>query len=266
LLLAGLFIGSFLGVLVDRLPKNETVVKGRSHCDFCKKALSWYDLIPVLSFVSTHGKCRYCKKSLSLLYPIIEISTGIMFSLTYLFTIYHLPFTNSNEIINSQSSIINLFYYLIIISSFIVVFFTDLKDGIIPDKILLLAITAVVIYLLFINPQVAVVNLLSGIISFLFFIIISLVFSLLLKKQSMGGGDIKLVFLLGLFLGFPNIVIALYGAFLTGGIFGIILILWRKKSFRKATIPFGPFLVLGAVISLFWGTPIYAYALKFLGY
>lgn len=252
ILIFGLFVGSFLNVLVDRLPKNETVVKGRSHCDFCKKELQWYDLIPVFSFVFLKGKCRYCKRPLSIFYPIIEVSTGVMFVLTYMFV--------------SFQFIIPLLYYFLIVSSFIVIFFTDLKYGIIPDKILLLATIVVAFYLLFVNPEASIVNLISGVATFLFFVIISVGFSVLLKKESMGGGDIKLVFLLGLFLGFPNIIISLYVAFLTGAIVGIILILWRKKSFYKATIPFGPFLVLGALISLFWGTPIYSYVLKFLGY
>jgi leader peptidase (prepilin peptidase)/N-methyltransferase len=255
----GFFVGSFLGVLVDRIPRGETVIKGRSRCEFCKKELQWYDLIPVLSFLSTKGKCRYCHKRLSLYYPAIEISTGLMFAAVSIFV-------SSQFIIYNLSFITMLVYYLIIVSSLIVVFFTDLKYGIIPDKILLLATMVVAFYLLFIDPLASLINLTSGVATFLFFLAISLGFSLLLKKQSMGGGDIKLVFLLGLFLGFPNIIISLYVAFLTGALAGIILILWKKKSFQKATLPFGPFLVLGAVISLFWGNPIYVYVLKLLGY
>jgi leader peptidase (prepilin peptidase)/N-methyltransferase len=255
----GFFVGSFLGVLVDRIPRGETVIKGRSRCEFCKKKLQWYDLIPVLSFLSTKGKCRYCHKGLSLYYPAIEISTGLMFAAVSIFVSFQF-------VIYNLSFITMLVYYLIIVSSLIVVFFTDLKYGIIPDKILLLATMVVAFYLLFVDPLASLINLTSGVATFLFFVIISLGFSLLLKKQSMGGGDIKLVFLLGLFLGFPNIIISLYIAFLTGALAGIILILWKKKSFQKATLPFGPFLVLGAVISLFWGNPIYVYVLKLLGY
>lgn len=259
LLFIGLFAGSFLGVLSDRLPKNETVVKGRSHCDFCRKNLRWYDLIPLLSFISTKGKCRYCKHRLSFFYPVIEITTGILFASTSIFV-------SSQFIIYNLAFIIALVYYLLIVSSLIVIFFSDLKYGIIPDKVLLPAIAIVFVYLLIFNPSFLILNLFSGVLTFLFFVIISLAFTLLLQKQSMGGGDIKLVFLLGLFLGFPNIIISLYVAFLTGALAGIILILWKKKSFRNATLPFGPFLVLGAVTSLFLGNPIYAYVLKLLGY
>ncbi len=266
LLLIGLFVGSFLGVLTDRIPRNETVVKGHSHCEFCQKNLRWYDLLPLLSFVLLRGRCRYCKHQLPLFYPTIEITTGIMFALTYLMiTDYRLQITDFSSLIINPLSLITLFYYLLVISSFIVIFFTDLKSGIIPDKILFPAAIVTLGYLLFFNQQSLIINLLSGIGAFLFFVIISLVFSLLTKKQAMGGGDIKLAFLLGLFLGFPKIIVSLYLAFLTGALMGIILIIWKKKSFRNATLPFGPFLVLGAVISLFWGNLIYSQVLRLLG-
>jgi leader peptidase (prepilin peptidase)/N-methyltransferase len=267
----GLFVGSFLNVLVDRLPRNENVIKGRSYCESCKKELKWYDLVPVLSFVILNGKCRFCKAELSLYYPIIELTTGVMFALTYAFSISNFQFLISNEIQNPNSLIINplslitMIYYLLIVSSFIVIFFSDLKYGIIPDKILWSSIVVPFLYLFIVNPPSLIVNLLCGIGAFLFFIIISVVFSILTKKESMGGGDIKLTFLLGLFLGFPNIIVGLYLAFLTGALAGIILIIWKKKSFRGATLPFGPFLILGAVVSLFWGNFIFQKIIVFLG-
>jgi len=257
--IVGLFIGSFLGVLTDRIPRGETVVKGHSHCEFCKKTLKWHDLIPVFSFISTKGKCRYCRKSLSYYYPTIEISTGIMFVLAYIFA-------SSQFVIYNLSFIISILYYLVIVSSFVVIFFTDLKYGIIPDKILLLAILVSILCQLILNPSSLIINLLCGVGAFLFFILISVVFSALTKKDSMGGGDIKLVFLLGLILGFPGIIISLYVAFLTGALVGIILIIWRKKSFQKTTLPFGPFLISGALISLFWGNLIFQKALVLLGF
>jgi leader peptidase (prepilin peptidase)/N-methyltransferase len=251
LFIAGLFFGSFLNVLVDRIPRNENFIKGHSHCEFCKKTLQWHDLIPVLSFVFLKGKCRYCKHTLSILYPVMEISTGLLFVLTYLF----IP----------SFSIVSVLYYLFIISGFIVIFFTDLKSGIIPDKILLPAILVTFLYLLIINPSSLIINILCGLGAFLFFVTIAVVFKVLTKKDSLGGGDIKLVFLLGLFLGFPGIVISLYIAFLTGALVGIILILWGKKRFKTATLPFGPFLILGTIFSLFWGNLIYLQVLHILG-
>ena len=219
LFIVGLFFGSFLNVLVDRIPRGENFIKGHSHCEFCKKNLQWYDLIPVLSFLFLQGKCRYCGHPLSYLYPAMEISTGLLFALTYLF----IP----------SLSIISVLYYLFMIASFIVIFFTDLKSGIIPDKILLLAIAVTFLYLLIVNPSALIINFICGFSAFLFFVIIAVVFKVLTKKDSLGGGDIKLVFLLGFFLGFPNIIIALYIAFLTGALVGIILILWGKKDSKQ---------------------------------
>jgi leader peptidase (prepilin peptidase) / N-methyltransferase len=260
----GLFVGSFLGVLTDRIPRGETVVKGHSHCEFCKKTLRWYDLIPVFSFLSTQGKCRYCRHPLSYFYPVIEISTGILFVLAYVFAVSGSKFLNTGEIV-SPLFLATMAYYLIIVSSFIVIFFTDLRHGIIPDKILFPTIIASVIFQLLINPHVLIINLSCAVGALLFFILISVIFSVLTKKESMGGGDIKLAFLLGLILGFPGIITSLYLAFLTGGMVGIILIIWRKKSFHQTTLPFGPFLISGAILTLFWGNFIYSQALRLLG-
>lgn len=241
----GLSIGSFLNVLIDRLPRGESIL-GRSYCESCKKTLSWKDLIPVLSFVYLRGRCRYCKTKLSLYYPLVELLTGILF----VFTIYYLLITNL-----STNYLISSIYYLIIVSSLIVIFFADLKYGIIPDKIIFPAIVVSLIYITiptfypqFSNIPLSIFNhLLSAVGALLFFLFIYLI----AKGKGMGLGDVKLSFLIGLVLGFPGAVLALYIAFLTGGFIGIILILWKKKTLISA-IPFGPFLVIGCGISLFF--------------
>lgn len=246
----GAFIGSFLGVLVDRIPRDETIIKGHSHCEFCKKELKWIDLIPIFSFLLLKGKCRYCKAELSLYYPIIELTTGLMFALIYAFLIF-----------NSQFSIINFLYYLFIISSLIVIFFTDLKYGIIPDKILLSAAIINLVYLFLANSSLLTFHLISAIGALIFFITLFLI----TKGKGMGIGDVKLAFLMGLFLGFPQVIVGLYVAFLTGALVSIILVLWGKKNFFKGTIPFGPFLVLGTLISIFLGNILLQKSLLFLG-
>lgn len=265
--LIGIFIGSFLNVVIDRLPRKEAIARGRSHCEFCKKELGWYDLIPLLSFLMLKGKCRYCHKKLSFYYPIIELTTGVLFAFTYLWIseIYpfglaqggHLPFT-----------IYHLIYYLIIISAFIIIFFEDLKFGIIPDKVVFPAIIVSLAYLFIIYhlsftpiQSEFIIYLASGIGSFLFFLLLFLI----TKGKGMGFGDVKLSFLLGLILGFPKIILALYLAFLTGAILGIILIIWRKKRSIKDTIPFGPFLILGTILALFYGDLLIPKIIIFLG-
>lgn len=232
-------------MLIDRIPQGQSPFKGRSYCDKCKKTLRWYDLIPILSFVFIRGKCRYCHFPISFYYPLVELLTGLMFVFVYfyflkvdlLFTIYDLRF------------LANYLYYLFILSSFIIVFFTDLKYGIIPDVILYPAIAVTAIF----NFQLSIINYsLSGLGAFLFLLSLYL----LTRGKGMGFGDVKLAFLKGLFLGFPKIVAALYIAFLTGAIVGLILIIWKKKRLLGSTIPFGPFLVLGTILSLFLGEKI----------
>ncbi len=227
----GTFVGSFLNVLIDRLPRNETLL-GRSYCENCKKTLKWIDLIPLLSFLVLKGRCRYCRIKLSYQYLLLEIVTGLFFMFIYL---------------ASYPDILLTSYNLLIVSSLIVIFFVDLKFGIIPDKVLIFLVILGLIFNIFINPNLLVINLFTGLGTFLFFLLIFL----LTKGKGMGFGDVKFAFVLGLILGFPGIVLSLYVAFLTGGIVGIILILWKKKSMKFA-VPFGPFLVFGAIVVLFF--------------
>ena len=240
LFLLGLAVGSFLNVLIDRLPKDESVIKGRSYCERCKKPLRWYDLIPLVSFLLLKGKCRYCRSPISWYYPVVELTTGLLF----LAVIFFIGGFTINII-----TIITIIYYLTIISGLIVIFFTDLKYGIIPDKIVFSSIIVSIAYL-FINHQSLIINhFFAGIGAFLFFFLLYLV----TRGRGMGFGDVKLAFFLGLFLGWPKVVVAFYIAFLTGAVVGCILVLWRKKKLTGGTVPFGPFLVLGAIIALFWG-------------
>ncbi len=249
LFVIGLFFGSFLGVLVGRIPKKKSFIKGRSQCDNCKHVLGVLDLIPVFSFVFLDGRCRYCKIKLSLFYPIIEISTALSFAAAGYYFL-------SNPML--------LLPLLVILSLLIVTFFIDLKFGIIPDQVtaLLIIFSTLFIYL---SKGNLLINLACGLLSFLFFLLISIVFSVITKKESLGGADIKFAFFLGLFLGFPDIIVSLYIAFLTGALASIILVVWGRKSFQNGKIAFGPFLALSAFITLLWGDLILSVALKFLG-
>lgn len=239
LFLIGLFIGSFLNVLIDRLPRGETIL-GRSHCENCHRTLRWYDLLPLVSFAFTRGKCRYCHTRLSYQYPFMELFTGVSFVLVLLFTL-------NNSVSFGGNFMVIILFNLSVVSSLIVIFFADLKYKIIPDEVLIFLGVVTFLWLIFTSPDLFFQNLLTGLGAFLFFLFIFL----LTRGRGMGFGDVKFAFLIGLLLGFPQAPIALYVAFLTGGLVGIILILWKKKG-MKSEVPFGPFLVFGTVISFFF--------------
>lgn len=223
----GLVIGSFLNVLIDRIPRGEKLT-GRSHCESCNKTLRAKDLIPLVSFIWLKGRCRYCSVKLSPQYIIVECLTAV------LFTLYVLLFPAIAWPIG-----------LIVISILIVIFVTDLKYGIIPDKIIFPSIFFFTLYILIFDIEVFINHLLSALGSLIFFYLIYR----LTKRKGIGFGDVKFSFLIGLIFGFPGVIYALYIAFLTGAAIGTILVLWRKKNL-KTSIPFGPFLVLGCIVTL----------------
>ena len=246
----GLIIGSFLNCVIWRLYKKESFLKGRSYCPECGHKLRWYDLVPVLSFVLLRGKCRYCKKPISWQYPLVEISTGLIF----LF-IFDLQSSTSN-----LQSLIKLSFLLIISCFFIIIFVYDFRWYLIPDKVIYPAIVITFLYQLSKGLGFWILKpVLSAILASAFFAIIVLVS----RGKWMGRGDIKLAFLMGLFLGFPNIVVALFLAFLIGAIIGTGLILLKKKGL-KSEIPFGPFLATGTFIALFWGGSLVNWYLNFI--
>lgn len=232
-----------MGVLSDRLPKNKSIL-GRSHCDYCKKSLSPFDLVPIVSYFVLQGKCRYCKKPLSLFYPIIEITTGLLFVVLYL---------------ASQGETLQTVFNILLTSSLLVIFFADLKYGIIPDKILLFLTIITLPYLFFSNSNL-IAHIFSAAGAFAFFLIIYLA----TKGRGIGFGDVKFSAVLGLTLGFPQIIIALYLSFLTGSVASIILILWGKKRLKGDTISFGPFMVAGAILSILFSKELISLLLPFL--
>ncbi|MCL4353499.1 A24 family peptidase [Patescibacteria group bacterium] len=181
--------------------------------------------------------------------------TGILFVLTTFFVVNNFQFSifNSQSILNSlilnSLSLIILLYYLFIVSSLVVIFFTDLKYGVIPDKVVFPGILISLVYLFLIHNSLLPIRFIASAGAFLFLLFLHLI----TRGRGMGMGDVKFSFLMGLFLGFPKIVSAFYIAFLTGAVFSLILVLWRKKKFRGTTIPFGPFLVFGTLTAFFLG-------------
>lgn len=230
----GLCVGSFLNVVVYRLNHNLSPLLGRSFCPQCKKKITWQDNIPLLSFVLLRGKCRFCKKSISLQYPLVELATGV-------FTV---------SVFSLQPSV----FSLLITYALIALFVSDLRYRTIPDKIVYPAIGLAILYSIS-NFQLPITNyFFSGLGAAGFFLCLVLI----TRGKGMGMGDVKLAGLMGLILGWPKIVVAFYLAFLTGAIAGVILILLGKKRFGEH-IPFGPFLTGATWVSLFWGQIIWQF-------
>lgn len=247
ILLIGFCIGSFLNVVIDRLPKKESIITGRSYCNNCRKKLAWHELIPIVSFFTLKRKCKDCKAPLSLQYPLIEITVGMLSLASYLFLVQGKDF-------NINSAIL-LFYYISILASFIAIFVIDIKHGIVPDKIVSFMLIVLLSYSFVFEKGSVAESFISAVSAFVFFLVLVLI----TKGKGMGFGDAKLAFTMGFFLSFPGIVVSLYLAFLTGAFVSIILVLWGKKHFRKSTIPFAPFLVFGTISSLFLGDQIWQY-------
>ncbi len=258
----GTCLGSFLNCIIYRLENRQSFLKGRSFCPNCQHQLTFFDLMPILSFVILRGKCRYCGKKISWQYPAVEIAAGILFLLIFLrFTVYPVW----------PSGTLPFIIYLFIISSLLIIIFVyDLKHYIIPDKVIYPAIGLVFLYRLFESFGFNVssflpagqADMLQVSRSFLGFLLTGIsagafFFLLWLCSQGkwMGLGDVKLAFFIGLFLGLPNVLAAMFLAFFIGAIIGTGLIIGGKKTL-KSQVPFGPFLIAGTFLALFWGREI----------
>ncbi len=236
----GITLGSFVKATADRLVTEESL-GGRSHCTSCKKVLAWYDLLPFVSYLLLQGKCRYCHKKIPFDLFLTEVVLGVLTA--GLFWINPVP----------NLSLLFQLFILVVIS---IVFIVDLKTGYIFDKITYPVSIISGIYALFTQSYLAFVCGLGLAVLFYLLIIVT-------KGRGMGFGDVKYVLFLGLALGFPNSLIAVMLSFFIGAIVALFLIVFGKKHFGQ-TIPFGPFLSLGALITLFWGQQILNWYLKFM--
>ncbi|MDF2634690.1 MAG: Prepilin peptidase [Pelosinus sp.] len=236
----GLLIGSFLNVCIYRLPQNQSIIIPSSHCMTCKTRLKPWDLIPVISYLLSRSHCRYCHTNFSSRYAIVELLTAILF--VWSFQLFGLTF---------------LFFKAIILTSFLLVItFIDYDHQLILDKVLLwLSGTGVVINLWTNNMNLwdmLIASILGG--GLLLFIAI-------VSRGGMGGGDIKFAAALGIWLGWKFLLLTLLLSFVFGGVGGLSLLLFKLKS-RKDFIPFGPFIALGALLSLLYGSEIIAWYIE----
>ena len=225
----GSVMGSFLNVLAVRLSNNESILYPRSHCHNCSHKLRWYELIPIVSYIIQRGKSRCCHTRIPISYLIVEVVTAVLYC-----TAYH-SFGFSNELIIS----------LIFISSLIVVIISDIEYMIILDEIIASScIIIILLYLILFGLEFTVNKIVAAIMAFTTMYIIKLIGDFLFKKESMGGGDIKLMFLFGLVIGYPLSICDIFLATFIAFPIAIYLLLSRRDNL----IPFGPFLAMAAVL------------------
>lgn len=228
----GLLLGSFYNVVGYRLPNDMSIVFPASHCPKCNHKLGPLELIPVLSYIFQGGKCKNCKDKISIQYPIIETLTGILFGLSYM------KFGLS----------INLFICLVIVSLVVIIFISDIKYMIIPDQIIIVGIILIFIAKCFTGITDALMSLLYGLIAFAVMFLIKLLGDFVFKKESLGGGDIKFMFIVGMCLGPIMSVCNIFLASILAFPIAMISIALKKQDI----IPYGPFLGLALLILFFF--------------
>jgi len=240
--LLGLTVGSFLNVCIDRLPRDESVVSPPSHCEACQHRLGLRDLIPVFSYLRLRGRCRYCRAAVSGKLLWVELAAGLIFAFLY----WHFRLSPELGIM--------AFYACL----FIVVFVIDLERGLILNKVVYPAMIVALLLALVPQPWLTrwiVVNgvanaALGGGVGFAIFLVIAIV-----SRGGMGWGDVKLVALIGLAVGFPLVLFSVILGAILGSVVALALMIAKKRRFRE-TLPFGPFLALAAMITLLWGSDV----------
>jgi leader peptidase (prepilin peptidase)/N-methyltransferase len=230
-LLFGLVIGSFLNVVIYRLPRHESLVRPGSHCPGCGNAIRWYDNVPVASWLILHGKCRDCDQRISPRYIAVEAMTGAAFALAMWRFGFHWE-------------VLLAWFFLAIL---IAVAFIDYDHMIIPDRLVLPGALVGLAASIAIQPGRWWVFLAASAGSAFFFFLLAMLW----PGGGMGMGDVKMALFMGAILG-VSVLVALFAAFLLGSVFGIYVIA-RKGGSRKTKVPFGPFLALGGVLGLFLG-------------
>lgn len=233
--IAGLIFGSFYNVVGYRVPNNMSIAFPASHCPDCKHKLRFYELIPVISYIFLGGKCKNCKKRISIFYPFFELLTGILFLLSYLSFGISLKFLIS----------------ITFISILIIISISDIKYYIIPDEVLIVGVILIILELLantIINDLTIfkglVMPILNGLGSFALLYLFKAIGDIVFKKESLGGGDIKLLFFIGLTLGFDMSIVTIFIASFIALPLSIISLIKDDNN----VLPFGPYLSVAATI------------------
>lgn len=238
--LLGISIGSFLNVLIYRLPRQKKLMLSRSACPNCRMKISFFDNIPLLSYILLLGRCRHCRATISARYPIVELTNGLLYvSLLYF-----------NGLTYQMAG------HCFLASSLLAIFFIDLEFYIIPDVI---SISGIVVGLgfSFFPGSIGIVDSLIGVaVGGGSLLIVAYLGEWLFKKEAMGGGDIKMAAMMGAFVGWQKVLLIFMGGALVGLIVSVIWMSFSKKIRNSRMIPFGPFLALAAMVVLLYGQPI----------
>jgi leader peptidase (prepilin peptidase) / N-methyltransferase len=235
----GAVVGSFLNVCIYRLPKGESVVFPPSRCPGCGSRIPWYDNVPIFSYLLLRGRCRTCRAAISPQYPLVEAINGLL--TLFLFMRFGLSF-----------AFVVLFLFC---SALVVITFIDLEHQIIPDAISLPGIIAGFAFSFFL-PQLGWKDSLIGILvggGSLY--LVATLYQLFTGKEGMGGGDIKLLAMMGAFFGWKAVPFIIFVSSLVGSVIGVTVMLVQKKD-TKLAIPFGPFLAFGALLYIFFGRQV----------
>jgi len=250
--LFGLIVGSFLNVCIYRIPRGLSIIIPSSRCPSCNTPIKPWDNIPIVSYILLGGKCRFCKAKISFRYPLVELLNAIMYALI----LWRFDFGWHTVI------------YFVFSSSLIVITFIDLDFQIIPDKITLSGIPIGFLVGSFLLPDPFARSSLLGMkesligmaTGFGLFYLIALIGSAIFKKEALGGGDVKMMAMVGALMGWKTVLLTTFLGSLTGSIVGVLLMVLKGKD-RKAQLPFGPFLALGTIITLFYGQEILSWYL-----
>ena len=250
-LIIGLFIlgtifGSFYNVVGYRVPKGESILYPSSHCPKCNHELKAYELIPVLSFIFLGGKCKNCKSKISFFYPVFELLTGLGFAASYM--VFGLS--------------LDCLYSIVFISMLIIIVISDYQTMLIPDSVLIFGSLLLIFIKFFMTGIESIgISLLHALAAFIFMLLIKLLGDFMFKKESMGGGDIKLLAVFGFVLGFPLSIISIF----LSAIIGLPVSLILLKAKKGTEIPFGPFLSIAAII-IFLSQVDFSEIIKFLAW
>lgn len=262
----GAAVGSFLNVVIYRsldekpLKKKESWVSGRSRCDNCGKTIAWYDNIPLLSFIILRGKCRNCHKPIGATHLVLEVLTAALFVWWYIWG--SLLFFNLGGV---PFQFIQPFFWLVVGVLLLFIVMSDIWYFIIPDTAVALLIIVTIGYRAalvaagIMQPQDLAASLAASIVAMMAFGGLWL----LTKGRGLGFGDVKLIFPLSLLVGWPVVVVMVFGAFVLGSVVGLILLATNQRKWRQP-IPFGPFLIASTCLCLIWGETLLNWYLGFL--